>query len=307
MQLRQTHVVAMANQKGGCGKTTSAVGLAAALAEEGLSVTLVDTDPQCNATDSFGLDRDRLAADGRYTVADAYLAKRAACDLEFSFGERFQDRLHLIPGHKGIGTVSHRLDAQLQAAIANGEYSDLDADDIKSEHRQRLRRSLATLRGVRDLVVIDTPPDLGFLVTTSLIAADGYILPVFPSGYDLKGLQTLLHNVHKVRLRYNQELALLGVLLGNVDSRAKLDADIYGMLIREFGKEFVFETVIARSVKHREATVNGLTICEHAAGQGPAEQYRALAREIIAKLVEEEEEDEQERVQHPERVEANRG
>src|SRR5262249_16000928 len=149
---------------------------------------------------------------------------------------------HVIPGHKGIGMVSHRLDAQLQAAIASGEYSDLDADDIKSENRQRLRQSLASLRGLRDIIIIDTPPDLGFLVTTSLIAADRFIIPVFPSGYDLKGLQTLLQNVTKVRLRYTPELELLGVLLGNFDTRPKLDTDIYHMLTREFGKEFVFKT-----------------------------------------------------------------
>src|SRR3712207_9046259 len=104
----------MTNQKGGCGKTTATVSLGAALAEDGLSVTVIDTDPQCNATDTFGVDRDQLAAEGRFTLADAYIAKRPARELEFDFGDRFGGRLSVVPGHKGIGTVAHRLEAQLQ-------------------------------------------------------------------------------------------------------------------------------------------------------------------------------------------------
>jgi chromosome partitioning protein len=240
MQLQRTHVIAMTNQKGGCGKTTTTVSLAAALADLGLLVTVTDTDPQCNATDTFNIDREQLAAEGRFTLADAYIAKRPARELQFDFVDRFNGRLTVVPGHKGIGTVSHRLEAQLQASIANGEYSDLDADDVKNEHRQRLKASLDTLRGEKDVVLIDTPPDLGFLMTTALMAADWFIIPVFPSGYDLKGLETLLRNVQKVQERYNPELRLLGVLLGNTDARAKLDSDIHAMLVRKFGSEFVF-------------------------------------------------------------------
>jgi chromosome partitioning protein len=260
------------------------VSLAAALADLGLRVAVTDTDPQCNATDSFGIDRDQLAADGVFTLADAYIAKRPARELQYHFDNRFGGHLTVVPGHKGIGTVAHRLEAQLQAAIANGEFSDLDADDVKNEHRHRLKVSLDTLRSEKDVVLIDTPPDLGFLMTTALIAADWFIIPVFPSGYDLKGLETLLGNVQKVQQRYNPQLRLLGVLLGNTDARAKLDSDIHAMLVKKFGSEFVFETIIHRSVKHREATVYGQTIFEHAGGQQPAEQYRALAGEVIARL-----------------------
>jgi chromosome partitioning protein len=94
-----------------------------------------------------------------------------------------------------------------------------------------------------------------------------------------------LRNVQKVRERYNPRLHLLGVLLGNSDTRAKLDGDIHAMLVRKFGGEHVFDTIIYRSVKHREATVNGQTILEHAAGQSPAEQFTALGREVLARLV----------------------
>jgi chromosome partitioning protein len=284
MIFQNTHIIALANQKGGCGKTTTTVSLATALVEEGLNVTVVDTDPQCNATDTFAIDRDQLAVEGKYTLADALLAKVPARQIELDFPQRFHQRLSVIPGHKGIGTVSHRLETQMQAAIANGEYSDLDADDVKNEHRHRLRQSLDALRLSRDIILIDTPPDLGFLMTTALIASDWYIIPMFPSGYDLKGLETLLNNVGKVKERYNPRLGLLGVLLGNTDQRAKLDSDIHAMLVDTFGPDFVFQTLITRSVKHREATVNGLTILEHAAGQPAAEQYRALAREVIERI-----------------------
>ena len=284
MKLRHTHVIAMTNQKGGCGKTTATVGLAAALAELGYSATVVDTDPQCNATDTFDIDRDQLAKDGRLTLADAYMAKRLARDIEFDFGDRFGGNLTLVPGHRGLGTVRHRLETELQAAIAEGKYSDLDAEDIKNEHRQRLRRSLDSLRGQRDVILIDTPPDLDFLQSTALIAADWIVIPMFASGYDLGGLETLMRTVQKVRERYNANLPVLGVLLGNVDPRAKLDSDIHGALVNHFGSERVFETVLNRSVKHREATTNGLTIIEHARGQQPAEQFLMLAREVISRI-----------------------
>jgi chromosome partitioning protein len=284
MLLERTQIITFANQKGGCGKTTGSVNMSAALAREGYSVTLVDADPQCNATDSFGVDKDGLAEQGRYTLADAYLTKKAAREIEYSFPEeRFEGRLKLVPGHRGLNTVSHRLDAQLQATISNENYSDLDADDIKNEHRMRLRQSLESLRGHRDLVVIDTPPELGFLMTTALISSDWYVIPVFPSGYDLKGLETLWRTVEKVRTRYNPKLHLLGVLIGNFDTRPKLDNDIQKMLAQKFGKD-LFTTLIHRSVKHREASVYGRTIFEHAGDQQAAEQFASLAREILARL-----------------------
>ncbi len=285
MRFGRTVTITLANQKGGCGKTTTAVSIASALADQGLSVCVVDADPQCNATDTFGIDRDQLTHEGLYTLADAYLGKKPARDIEYEFDDgRFGGLLAVMPGHRALGTVPHRLESQLQATIANDGYSDLDADDIKSEHRHRLKQSLESLRGVRDVIIIDTPPDLGFLMTTALIASDYYIIPVFPSGYDLKGLETLWRTVDKVRERYNPQLALLGVLLGNFDARPKLDNDIQQMLTQKFGPGVVFATNIHRSVKHREASVYGKTIFEHAPDHPAAEQFRSLAQEVLKRL-----------------------
>jgi chromosome partitioning protein len=229
-----------------------------------------------------------LAADGHYTLADAYLTKKAAREIAieyaFSDGKECKASLTVVPGHRALGTVPHRLDAQLQATIANEDYSDLDADDIKNEHRMRLKHSLDSLRGHRQIVVVDTPPDLGFLMTTALISSDWYILPVFPSGYDLKGLETLWKTVEKVRERYNPALRLIGVLLGNFDPRAKLDSDIRRTLTQKFGEHLVFSTVIHRSVKHREASIYGKTIFEHAEGHQASEDFLSLAREVLARL-----------------------
>ncbi|HEY4311868.1 MAG TPA: ParA family protein [Pirellulales bacterium] len=302
MKFIETQVIALANQKGGCGKTTTAISLAAAFAHEGYSVTLIDNDPQCNATDSFGIDRDQLIRDGRFSVADAYMTKRPARDIELDFGDRFNGLLKVIPGNRGINTIERRLESQMQTALANGEHSDLEGDDMKSEHRKRLALSIDSIRGARDIILIDTPPELGFLMTTALIAADWYIIPVFPSGFDLRGLEALLRNVQKVQERYNPELYLLGVLLGNSDARAKLDSDIRNLLIKDFGKG-VFETPIARSVRHREATVNGLTIFEHADQQQAATQFLALAREVLRRLTAAE----NIRTNHAKLKEANRG
>lgn len=285
MKLERSQIITLANQKGGCGKTTTAVSLASALAEEGLSVAIADADPQCNATDSFGINRDELTQAGHYTMADAYLAKRPARDIVYAFDEgRFDGRLAVVPGNRALGSVPHRLDAQLQATVANDDFSDLDADDIKNEHRNRLKVSLDSLRGQKDIVIIDTPPDLGFLLTTALIASDWFIIPVFPSGYDLKGLENLLKTTEKVRERFNPRLQLLGVLLGNFAPRTRLDEDIQKMLNGKFGAKIVFSTVIHRSVKHREASIYGKSIFEHAPGQQAAEQFGSLAKEVMKRL-----------------------
>ena len=155
------------------------------------------------------------------------------------------------------------------------------------------------------MVIIDTPPELGFLMTTSLIAADRYIIPVFPSGYDLKGLETLTRNVSKVQKRLNPRLMLIGVLIGNFDPRAKLDSDVRALLTKKFGDLIMFPMVINRSVKHCETTVYSKTISEHAPGEPAAEQFLAVARETITRI--ELAQNSRARARRGERMEANRG
>lgn len=281
MRFPKTQVIALVNQKGGCGKTTSAVAIASAFAHLGYSACLADTDPQCNATESFGVRAESLVEQGKYTLADSYLKKRAATDIELDFGDRFNGRLTLLPGNRGLSSVPLKLESELQIAIADGEKTTLDADEMRSEQRLRLRRSLDALRGKRDVVVIDTPPSLDFLMVSTLVAADWFIIPVFPSGYDLKGLELLMRTVAKVRERYNPGLRLAGVLLGNYDRTAILDRDIHQMLKKRFGEEVVFNNTIGRSVRMRDATVRGMTIFELPEAQAQSQQFVTLINEML--------------------------
>ena len=152
---------------------------------------------------------------------------------------------------------------------------------MRSEQRLRLKKSLDALRGKRDVVVIDTPPSLDFLMVSTLVAADWFIIPVFPSGYDLKGLELLMRTVNKVRERYNPGLRLAGVLLGNYDRTALLDREIHQMLKTRFGGEVVFNTTIGRSVRMRDATVRGQTIFELPEATAQAQQFLTLIQEML--------------------------
>ena len=284
MRFAKTQTIVMTNQKGGCGKTSSTVSLAAAFAHLGYSVCVVDTDPQCNTTQNFGIIPNDLIAESKFTLVDAYMKKRPARSIEIDFGNRFTGNggdLTLIPGHPGLASVTPRLEADVQAEIASEEASILDADDIRHEHRNRLRESLKSLHGKHDLIIVDTPPNLGFLMTTSLICADWYIIPVFASGYDLNGLETLMRTIKKIRSNYNPEIKLAGVLQGNFDRSTKLDAQVYDQLKKTFGEQLVFNTTIGRSVRFRESTFSSKTIFEFDNAEQQAGQFVELVKEML--------------------------
>lgn len=283
-----THVLTISNQKGGCGKTTTVVSLASALAQRGYTVTVVDCDGQTNATQAFGIDSEALASN-QYTVVDAYLNHRPADQIEMlppaqeSESERFEGRLRVVPGSRGISSVGVRFDAHINEQLAIQSISDLDADAIKDDQRHRLKKSVDALRGKRDFVLIDTPPEVGLPLTTSIIAADHYIVPVIPSGFDVRGLSQLLRSVEQIKGRYRPDLSLLGVLLCKV-KRTKLDEEIRGYLEQSFDPKDIFRSEITDSVRHREAPLHGLTIHEHAPGEVASLNYLSLADEVIARL-----------------------
>ena len=287
----KTRVVVVANQKGGCGKTTSTINLAAALALRGKKVTVIDCDPQTNATQAFGVNAEDLA-DDRYTVVDAYLGKRPAIQIEQPLvplaeepdKPRLNGNLWLAAGSRGISGVQYRFDAYINEQLAEQAITHIDADNLKDEQRLRLKTSIDSLRGKRDFVFIDTGPELGFALTTALIAADYYLIPLVPSGFDLAGLKMLLKATSQIKQRYQEDLSLLGVLLCKVKG-TKLDRDIREMLTDTFGQEEIFRTEIRDSVKHREATLYGLSIHEHVGeGDSPSACYMELADEILQRL-----------------------
>ena len=281
MKFAKTQVIALTNQKGGCGKTTSSISIAAAVNKLGYSVAIVDTDPQCNATSSFGINPDELFSERKLTLLDAFMNKRAAIDIQIGFGERFDDRLFVVPGNRHLSSAGPRLDLEVQVQLAQEGSAEVDAEDIRREQRFRLRKSIDSLRGVHDVVIIDTPPNLDFIMTAALVAADWFLIPVFPSGFDLQGLETLTRTINKVREKFNPGLQLAGVLLGNFDRSAKLDSQLHALLIKKFGETAVFQSTIGRSVRMRELTVLNRTVFEHEPAAAQGEQFLSLVREMI--------------------------
>ena len=280
----RTITIAIVNEKGGCGKSTTAVNLGAGLARAGYRTCLLDLDQQCNTTATFAIDPDELPKEGKFSALDIYLQKKRAVDIQLPIPDRFEGNLSLVPGSRGLGSVHHRLESTMNAELAEKSNSIIMADELREEHRVRLKRSLSSLEGDCNFVLLDTPGDLGFLVTTALIAADYYMIPIFPSAYDLQGLDALTASIHKVRDRLNPKLKFLGVLFGRVDGRTRLDADIKQNLQEHLGREHVFEASISNSVKVREAPIHAETIFEYDPRDTTARQFAELVAEVARKV-----------------------
>ena len=284
MRFTKTQVLAIGNEKGGCGKTTASVSLASAFARLGYAVCLVDTDPQANASTGLGIKQDWLRETQRRTVADVFLAKTPASEVTIPIdAESGVGRVDLVPGNKGLFVLEKRLESQLHETLGRDDPALLAQDKVRNEQRHRLARSIDSLRGQYDLVIIDTPPSLGFLMTTSLIAADWLIIPVLPSMYDMEGLQQVVETVRGVRKQYNPRLTLAGVLLGGFDKRTKLHRQVHDLLVDMFGEKLVFKTTIGQSVRFQEATFKGQSIFTYAPDEPAAAHYLSLAEELLAR------------------------
>ena len=154
MKFHETQVVVFANQKGGCGKTSSTVATAGAFAALGYSVCVIDTDPQCNATDNLGVDPDEVIRQGKYTLADAYLSKVPAARIAIvpEPEGRFDGLISVVPGHRALSSVSPRLENEVLQLLTDQNSSDLDGEDMRREHRLRLKKSVDSLRGLYRVV-----------------------------------------------------------------------------------------------------------------------------------------------------------
>lgn len=286
MRLSRTHTIVLANQKGGCGKTTTAVNLAAGLALEGYETCLVDLDGQCNASTSFGLDPEDYRRTKKPTVLDAYINKRPADQIAVVVEDRLEGRLSIVPGHPALSALHQQLEAALRVDALTQQLSPEEEDDHRRDHRERLSRSFASLSGKFDCVVLDTPPELGFLLSTALRAGDWFIIPVFPSEYDLNGLQRLIASAKKIRERGNPRLRLMSVLVGNFDKSTVLDSQIYSRLQQKFG-DHLSKVRISRGVRMRESTSHRVSIFEHASSCEQAVQFRKFTEEVIETMEEE--------------------
>ncbi|MCL2316301.1 MAG: AAA family ATPase [Actinomycetia bacterium] len=251
-------IVALCNQKGGVGKTTSAINLGAALAETGRRVLLVDFDPQGSASVGLGVNPHSL----EHSIYDV-LIPRGGVDVDAVLLASGVDGLDILPGNIELSAA----EVQLVSEVAR---------------EQTLRRLLDKVRDRYDFILIDCAPSLGLLTINALTAADKVLIPLECEFFALRGVALLTDTIATVQDRLNPHLELLGILPTMYDHRTLHSREVLERVLEAFG-ELVFHTVIRRTVKFPETTVAGEPITTYAATSAAAASYRTLAREVLAR------------------------
>ncbi len=249
-------VHAICNQKGGVGKTTTAVNLSAALVENHKKVLLIDMDPQGNSSSGVGIDKDMISSN----INDVMLKKAPVekCIYPTAFG------IDIIP-------------ATIDLAMA-----DFEIATSFQEKQKRLKVQLDLIKDQYDYVIIDCPPSLGLLNINALVACDSVIVPVQCQYYALEGLISLLSTIRKIQSSINSKLNIEGVLLTMFDSRTKLDNEV-SIEVRKFFKERVYDIAIPQSIKIPVAQSKGKPIGYYDKNCNAAKAYHSLALEVIKK------------------------
>lgn len=248
-------IIAVANQKGGVGKTTTTVNLGASIASQGKKVLLVDMDPQGNTTSGIGISK----SDVQYCIYDVLINDISPTDSIF---ETNIGGLYIIP-------------ATIQLAGAEIELVPTISREV------RLKKALSLVKNQYDYILIDCPPSLGILTINSLTAADSVLIPIQCEFYALEGLSQLLNSIRLVQKHLNTSLAIEGVLLTMFDARTNLGIQVIEE-VKKYFKEKVYHTVIPRNVRLSEAPSHGQSIITYDPRSKGAEVYIDLAKEVIS-------------------------
>ncbi|HQU86308.1 MAG TPA: ParA family protein [Pyrinomonadaceae bacterium] len=250
-------IIVIANQKGGVGKTTTAINLSAACALEGKRVLLIDLDPQGNSTLSF------VASEDVKSSAYEFFTEMQEDWANFVYKTRINN-LNLIPARINLAKLESKLVGDFDAIF-------------------RLRDRIEQIKSSYDLIFIDTPPTLGLITVNALVAATHVLIPIQSSYFALEGTDDLLETIEKVRARPNPELDLLGVLVTLFDKRTALSKDVEAHIRKVFGNK-AFKTIITRSVRLEESPAHKEAIFSYAPNSSGAIEYKRLSKEVLTRV-----------------------
>ena len=248
-------VISITNQKGGVGKTTTAINLSAALAEANQKVLLIDFDPQINATTGLGVE----LGDDDQSIIDAIHNNDQAKNIIVRDAKK---NLDIFPG--------------------SIELSSLETELLNKENRElELKKVVDLVKDDYDFVFIDCPPAVGIITVNALVASDACIIPVQCEYFSLEGLKQVLSAVELIRSGMNPNLSIEGLLFTMYDARTRLAQDVVAMIKENISDVYIFETMIPRNIRLAEAPSNGLSILEYDSSSVGADRYRKLAGEIL--------------------------
>ena len=248
--------IAIANQKGGVGKTTTAINLAACLAEKGNKILVIDIDPQGNTTSGLGINKKKL----KETVYDMMLGE---CTLEECKAKSCMKNLDVLPSDVDLAGAEIEL-----IGVDNREFI--------------LKKLIDPVRDLYDFIIIDCPPSLNMLTVNAMTTANTVLVPIQCEYYALEGLSQLIHTIDLVQKRLNPDLEMEGVVFTMYDARTNLSMQVVENVKNNL-KQYIFKTLIPRNIRLAEAPSYGMPICKYDSKSAGAEAYMNLAEELIKK------------------------